>query len=161
MRVKKLTLAACVLDCGAALGRISHPLPSANKRLYHQNRTTAFPFSNDQRCPAAVPSPLPSDGRGEGQGEVRAHGTNSNRFQAFSNRKLELGICLGCWNLDVSITLRSPCLHPLCTLCVPKLNPTQPCANLCKPNQAKNISREKYPTATTPTISQKTINYYP
>jgi hypothetical protein len=31
------------------------------------------------RRPAAVPSPLPSDGRGEGQGEVRVHGEAGSR----------------------------------------------------------------------------------
>src|ERR1039458_7943686 len=35
-------------------------------------------------CPSAVPSPLPSDGRGEGWGEVRAHGKESrNRRRSY------------------------------------------------------------------------------
>jgi hypothetical protein len=70
---------------------------------------------------------------------------NSNRFQTVSDGKLELGVPLelGYWNLDVPTTFRPPCFHSTCTLCEPKLHPAQIYATLFKPNQAKNISREK------------------
>src|SRR5579859_193824 len=56
-------------------------------------------------------------------------GRKSNRFQAGSNQKLELETSLepGRWNLDLSITLHSPCLNSQCTFCEPKLYPTQTC----------------------------------
>src|ERR1035441_10220087 len=37
-------------------------------------------------CPSAVPSPLPSDGRGEDQGEVRVHGEDPKTAAQKSGR---------------------------------------------------------------------------
>ena len=45
-----------------------------NSRIEPRNLTLVGGLLSNSLCPLAVPSPLPSDGRGEGQGEVRVHG---------------------------------------------------------------------------------------
>jgi hypothetical protein len=49
-------------------------LPNEISRFKLMNLPPANLLPNQPGRPIGVPSPLPSDGRGEGQGEVRVHG---------------------------------------------------------------------------------------
>ncbi len=59
---------------GGFLNAIRRENSPQNPRIESLNAAFARSLSQNSLRPPAVPSPLPSDGRGEGQGEVRVHG---------------------------------------------------------------------------------------